>query len=115
MYTSPAFKPDRAAALGGAAARGFGAARAWDGRKPIAAAPPFRVDCSRDGTPRLAFDLARHNPLVQLADGASSWMMAVNGDYAYVSAGWYVSPDQVPTWLYEPTQLNDMTTLEGTK
>jgi transcriptional regulator len=31
--------------------------------------------------------------------------MAVNGAYAYVSPDWYVSPDQVPTWLYQAVHL----------
>ena len=35
----------------------------------------------------------------------SSWLLAVNGADAYVSADWYVSPDQVPTWLYQSVHL----------
>jgi transcriptional regulator len=31
--------------------------------------------------------------------------MAVTGADAYVSADWYVSPDQVPTWLYQAVHL----------
>ena len=53
----------------------------------------------------MAFHVARHNPLVKLADGATSWLMAVNGADAYVSPDWYVSPDQVPTWLYQAVHL----------
>ena len=37
--------------------------------------------------------------------GVSSWLLAVNGADAYVSADWYVSPDQVPTWLYQSVHL----------
>ena len=51
------------------------------------------------------FHVARHNPLVKLADGTSSWLLAVNGADAYVSPDWYVSPDQVPTWLYQAVHL----------
>jgi transcriptional regulator len=40
-----------------------------------------------------------------LADGTSSWLLAVTGADAYVSADWYVSPDQVPTWLYQAVHL----------
>jgi len=58
-----------------------------------------------DGTPRALFHLARHNPLIKLADGASSWLLAVNGADAYVSPDWYVSADQVPTWLYQVVHL----------
>ncbi len=105
MYTPPMFKPDRAAGLAFAQARGFGTACAWDGSKPIASALPFYLSYAADGTPQAAFHVARHNPLVKLADGTSSWLLAVNGADAYVSADWYVSPDQVPTWLYQAVHL----------
>jgi transcriptional regulator len=99
------FKPDRAASLAFAQARGFGTVCAWDGGKPIASSLPFCLTFADDGTPQLAFHIARHNPLVNLADGTSSWLMAVTGADAYVSADWYVSPDQVPTWLYQAVHL----------
>ena len=51
------------------------------------------------------FHVARGNPLARLADGTSSWLLAVNGADAYVSPDWYVSPDQVPTWLYQAVHL----------
>jgi transcriptional regulator len=105
MYTPPPFRPDRAASLAFAGARGFGTVCAWDDRKPVASSLPFLLSYADDGTPRLAFHVARNNPLVKLADGASSWLMAVNGADAYVSADWYVSPDQVPTWLYKAVHL----------
>src|SRR6516165_3031770 len=105
MYTPPMFKPDRAASLAFAEARGFGTACAWDGRKPIASALPFYLSYAADGTPQALFHVARHNPLVKLADSASPWLLAVNGSNAYVSADWYVSPDQVPTWLYQAVHL----------
>ena len=105
MYTPPMFKPDRAAGLAFAQARGFGTACAWDRSKPIASALPFYLSYAADGTPQAAFHVARHNPLVKLADGTSSWLLAVNGADAYVSADWYVSPDQVPTWLYQAVHL----------
>src|SRR5215475_466551 len=105
MYTPPMFKPDRAASLAFAQARGFGTVCAWDGRKPTGSAVPFYLSYAADGTPLALFHVARHNPLVKLADGASSWLLAVNGSDAYVSADWYVSPDQVPTWLYQAVHL----------
>jgi transcriptional regulator len=105
MYTPPMFKPDRAASLAFAEARGFGTVCAWEGTKPIASSLPFYLAFADDGTPQMAFHVARHNPLVKLADGTSSWLMAVNGADAYVSADWYVSPDQVPTWLYQAVHL----------
>jgi transcriptional regulator len=105
MYTPPMFKSDRAAGLAFAEARGFGTVCAWDGKKPIASPLPFYLDYADDGTPRAAFHMARGNPLIKLADGASCWMLAVNGADAYVSPDWYVSPDQVPTWLYQTVHL----------
>jgi transcriptional regulator len=105
MYTPPQFKPDRAASLAFAEARGFGTICAFDGNKPIASLLPFYLDYADDGTARAAFHVARHNPLVKLADGISSWLLAVGGADTYVSPDWYVSPDQVPTWLYEAVHL----------
>lgn len=105
MYTPPPFKPDRAASLAFAQTRGFGTVCAWDGSRPIASSLPFYLDYAADGTPLAAFHVARHNPLVKQADGTSSWLLAVNGADAYVSPDWYVSPDQVPTWLYEAVHL----------
>jgi transcriptional regulator len=99
------FKPDRAASLAFAEARGFGTVCAWDGAKPIASSLPFYLSYADDGTPHVVFHVARHNPLLKLADGTSSWLMAVNGADAYVSPDWYVSPDQVPTWLYQAVHL----------
>src|SRR5262245_20900879 len=104
MYTPPPFKPDRAASLAFAEARGFGLVCAWDGAKPIASPLPFYLSYAADGTPRAVFHLARHNPLIKLAE-TSSWLLAVTGPDAYVSADWYVSPDQVPTWLYQAVHL----------
>jgi transcriptional regulator len=105
MYTPPMFKPDRAASLAFAEARGFGLACAWDGNRPIASSLPFYLDYAADGTPQALSHVARHNPLVKLADGTSSWLLAVTGADTYVSADWYVSPDQVPTWFYEAVHL----------
>ena len=105
MYTPPKFQPDRAAALAFAQARGFATVCAWDGGKPVASALPFYLEYSSDGTPRAAFHVARGNALAALADGKSNWLLAVNGADSYVSADWYVSPDQVPTWLYQAVHL----------
>src|SRR3982751_3056416 len=101
MYTPAMFKTDRAASLAFAQARGFGTVCGWDGSKTIASSLPFSLTYADDGTPLAAFHLSRHNPLLALADGASSWLIAVNGADAYVSPDWYASPDQVPTWLYQ--------------
>jgi transcriptional regulator len=105
MYVPPASRIDRAASLAFAAARGFGLACAHDGCKPVASPVPFHIEYGRDGTPLICFHLARHNPLIGLADGVSPWLFAVSGPDAYVSADWYVSPDQVPTWLYQAVHM----------
>ena len=106
MYTPPPFKSDCAASLAFAQARGFGMVCAWDGEKPVASSLPFCLSFADDGTPIAAFHVARGNALARLADGKSRWLLAVNGADAYVSADWYVSPDQVPTWLYQAVHLS---------
>ena len=105
MYVPPMFQPDRAACLAFAGARGFGTVCAWNGEKPVAAAVPFCIDYASDGTPLLSFHIARQNMLTRLGNGRTPWLMAVNGADAYVSADWYASPDQVPTWLYQSVHL----------
>jgi transcriptional regulator len=99
------FKSDRAASLAFADARGFGAVCAYDGAKLVASWLPFYIEYSSDGTPRVAFHVARGNALAALADGQSNWLFAVNGADTYVSPHWYASPNQVPTWLYQAVHL----------
>jgi len=106
MYTPPMFKPDRAASLA------FGAnARLWP-RLRVGWRQPDRLVACRSTSPlpttaRRArrFMLRVTIPLVKLAGGTGSWLLAVTGADAYVSPDWYVSPDQVPTWLYEAVHL----------
>jgi len=105
MYTPPMFKQDRAASLEFAQERGFGTVCVWNGARPVASLLPFYLNHAGDGTPQALFHVARHNPLLKFADGATPWLLAVNGPDAYVSADWYVSPDQVPTWLYQSVHL----------
>jgi len=73
------FKPDRAASLAFAQARGFGSVCAFDGSQPVASSLPFCLGYADDGTPQAAFHVARNNPLAKLADGKSRWLMAVTG------------------------------------
>ena len=105
MYTPPLFKADRAESLAFAEAQGFGLICAWEGTKPVASQLPFYLSYADDGSPRALLHVARHNPLVKLADGAASWLLAITGANTYVSPDWYVSPDQVPTWLYQAVHL----------
>ena len=106
MYTPPAFKVHPALALAFAAARGFGLAVSCDGGRPLAAPVPFLVEERHGKSPRVTFHLARTNPLAAVAGKGGVWLLAVPGADAYVSAGWYVSADQVPTWLYEAVHLS---------
>jgi transcriptional regulator len=105
MYAPPRFRPDRTACLGFAAARGFGTVCAWRDGMPLAAAVPFELSYFSDGTPLLSFHIARQNHLARFSDARTAWIMAVNGADAYVSADFYASPDQVPTWLYQSVHL----------
>lgn len=105
MYTPLLFRADRAESLGFAEAQGFGLICAWDRTKPVASQLPFYLSYAADGSPRALFHVARHNALVKLADGAGPWLLAVTGPNTYVSPDWYVSPDQVPTWLYQAVHL----------
>ena len=107
MYTPPAFKVQHPAlALAFAAARGFGLVVSCDGGRPLASPVPFLLEERPGKSPRVTFHVARANPLAQVAEKRGTWMLAVSGADAYVSAGWYVSPDQVPTWLYETVHLS---------
>lgn len=106
MHVPHAFQIDRTASLKFALERGFGLACAGDGGKPVASPVPFHLSYAQDGTPVVAFHVARHNPLAALADGKTSWLLAVQGDDAYVSSDWYASAHQVPTWLYQAVHLS---------
>ena len=107
MYTPPAFKVQHPAlALAFAAARGFGLMVSCDGGRPLASPVPFLIEERPGKGPRVTFHVARPNPLAALAEKRGTWLMAVSGADAYVSAAWYASPDQVPTWLYETVHLS---------
>ena len=105
MYTPPLFKQNRTASLEFAETRGFGTICAWNGTRPIASSLPFYLSQADDGALKALFHVARGNPLANLADGTTPWLLTVNGPDAYVSADWYVSSDQVPTWLYQAVHL----------
>jgi len=107
MYMPPAFKVQHPAlALAFAAARGFGLVVSCDGGRPQASPVPFLIEERPGKSPRVSFHLARANPLAQVAEKGGTWLLAVQGADAYVSAGWYASADQVPTWLYETVHLS---------
>ncbi len=106
MYIPPAFKVHPALALAFATARGFGVVTACDGGRPVATNVPFVVTETHGKSPRVTFHVARGNALAALAAKGGEWLIAVQGADAYVSPNWYVSSEQVPTWLYESVQLS---------
>jgi len=105
MYVPAPFKVHPAVALAFAQARGFGLVIACDGGRPVAASVPFQLIEAHGKSPRVVFHVARGNPLAALAEKCSPWLLSVQGADAYVSADWYASEHQVPTWLYESVQL----------
>jgi transcriptional regulator len=106
MSIPSAFKVHPALALAFASARGFGLVIACDGGRPVAASLPFLLIEADGKSPRVAFHVARANPLAALAAKGGDWLLAVQGADAYVAADWYQSGDQVPTWAYETVQLS---------
>ena len=106
MYTPPPFKPDRAASLAFAQARGFGTICAWDGARPIASSLPFFLVYADDAAAGGAFHVARHNTLLKLAEWDSVLAAGCErGRCLRIGGLRYTSRDQVPTWLYQAVHL----------
>lgn len=106
----PEFRMEEGAALAFAAARGFGLLLAADEDGPRGSHLPFVIG-RRDGAPLVQVHLTARNPLIGLADGRRRFMLAVTGGDAYVSNDWYVSRDQVSTWLYQAVHLSGIAQL----
>jgi transcriptional regulator len=101
----PQFRMAEQQALQFAAERGFGIIAASDGRGPRASHVPFVLNTSEDGVVA-QLHLTAKNPLVELADGNRRFLLIVPGADSYVSNDWYVSADNVSTWLYEAVHLS---------
>src|SRR5690606_15769217 len=101
----PPFRMSDGEALEFAAKRGFGIALAADADGPRGSHVPFTIERS-EGRVVAQFHLTAKNPLVELADGRTRFLLVVPGADAYVSNDWYESPDQVSTWLYEAVHLS---------
>ncbi|WP_298272969.1 FMN-binding negative transcriptional regulator [uncultured Bradyrhizobium sp.] len=108
----PQFRIEDDRALAFAAARGFGAIVAADARGPRASHVPFVIE-RRDDRVIVQIHLTAKNPLVELADGSRRFLLIVSGDDAYISNDWYVSRDNVSTWLYEAVHLSGVAHLRG--
>jgi transcriptional regulator len=104
MYVAPAFKTDDAKALDFVAERAFGTVIAVDGALPVAAHLPLYIDRSGSKV-RFETHVARGNPLHEIVQRNPTVLVTVQGPDAYVSPDWYVSKDQVPTWLYVSVHL----------
>jgi transcriptional regulator len=99
------FAWDRDGALAFAASRGFGAMVASGAAGPISSHVPFRINRTADAV-TVQFHLTARNPLAELADGKTPFLLIVWGPDAYVSNDWYATPDHVSTWLYEAVHLS---------
>ncbi|WP_024578491.1 MULTISPECIES: FMN-binding negative transcriptional regulator [Bradyrhizobium] len=108
----PQFRIEDDRTLAFAAARGFGAIVAADARGPRASHVPFVIE-RRDDRVIVQIHLTAKNPLVELADGSRRFLLIVSGDDAYISNDWYVSRDNVSTWLYEAVHLSGVAHLRG--
>jgi transcriptional regulator len=101
----PQFRMAEQQALRFAAERGFGIVVVSDERGPRASHVPFVLK-TRDTGFVAQLHLTAKNPLVELADGNRRFLLIVPGADSYVSNDWYVSADNVSTWLYEAVHLS---------
>jgi transcriptional regulator len=70
------------------------------GEPPLATHVPFLLDESRGDLGTLVGHVARANAHWRAFDGKSQALAVFSGPHAYVSARWYPSAKQVPTWNY---------------
>ena len=74
---------------------------AGGGEAPLATHLPLLLDAKRGGLGTLIGHVARANPHWRAFDGKTPALAVFSGPHAYVSARWYPSAKQVPTWNYE--------------
>ncbi|MCL4768685.1 MAG: FMN-binding negative transcriptional regulator [Hyphomicrobiaceae bacterium] len=99
MYVPPVFRTDEDCAWTFVRERAFGAVVAIQGGTPVASHVPFLATEAVDGR-RLAFHVARANPLHEVLAASPRALVMVSGPDGYISPDWYDSPGQVPTWNY---------------
>jgi transcriptional regulator len=71
------------------------------GEPPFATHLPFVLDAERGKLGTLIGHVARANAHWRAFDGKTPALAVFSGAHAYVSARWYPSAKQVPTWNYE--------------
>lgn len=110
MHPNSAFRPkqdDLAALL--VREIGFAAIFATTPDGPRVAHVPVLLS---DDAKMLQFHLARGNALTRHLDVTNA-LAVVQGPDAYVSPGWYETPDQVPTWNYVAVEMDGPVTRLG--
>jgi transcriptional regulator len=108
MYIPNVFKADEIAAWAHVTERAFGTVVATtNSGAPMASHVPFVVSPLGE-VARLAFHVARANPLHGVLANNPRALIIVSGPDAYISPDWYVSVDQVPTWNYVSVHLTGM-------
>src|SRR5262245_21892971 len=112
MYTPGAFKIDEPSAWAFVAERAFGIVIATSPGGPLAAHVPLMVS-PLGADRRLAFHVARANPLHGQLGRDPRALVIIPGPDAYISPDWYVSADQVPTWNYISVHLTGTTRVAG--
>ena len=100
MYVNNAFRAslDEAKAL--LVERGFGTVIAHDGARLHASHVPFLYHEAEGSSGRIAFHVAKPNPLHGIFAAHPAALLICQGPDAYISPDWYASADQVPTWNY---------------
>jgi transcriptional regulator len=73
---------------------------ARSGEPPFATHLPFVLDAARGELGTLVGHVARANAHWRHFDGKAQALAVFSGPHAYVSARWYPSAKQVPTWNY---------------
>jgi transcriptional regulator len=103
MYTPTHFAEDDVATLHALMrAHSFALlATARPGEAPVATHLPLLLDAERGGLGTLIGHVARANAHWRSFDGKTPALAVFTGAHAYVSARWYPSAKQVPTWNYE--------------
>lgn len=101
MYVPDAFQErDRAALHALMRAHSFALLTSAREGEPFATHLPLALDEKRGPHGTLVGHVARANPHWRAFDGKTLALAVFTGPHAYVSARWYATPKQVPTWNY---------------